>query len=194
MPEKMDMPMNMMPMWFYGSTEFTLLFKDFKSTPTTTGKYVLYIFIIFTFGILLEAINYHRTLMIKNLQFKEASIADRCRISLSYFVSVAIAYALMLCVMSFNAGVFFTVVFSLTLGNSFFSFMQKKSITLRSLASENAYKMVSGEDGDEVNCCPADDGRCEPGGATNLEEMVTPDKSPDINLSAGKGGRYPQLG
>ena len=195
-----DMPMYMMPMWFYNTSEFTLLLKELKSTPETTGKYVLYIFIVFAFGILLEGINYHRSLMIKKLQWKQATIGDRARISLSYFVSVFIGYALMLCIMSFNVGVFFTVVISVTLGTSIFSFIQKKNISIKSLASENAYKMISGEEengaGEEEGaCCKAyneDTNTCEPGGAANLEEMVTPDKSP--NISAGKPNKYPELG
>ena len=59
-----DMPMSMskmmMPMWFYSTTEFTLLIKELKSNDMQTGKYILWLAIIFVMGFAHEALNFHR--------------------------------------------------------------------------------------------------------------------------------------
>ena len=123
-------------------------------------------------GFVHEALGYHRNKMIKDLAWKSATIGDRLKICGSYVLSVFLSYSLMLCIMSYNVGVFFTVIISLSLWNSVFNFYTKKNTTIRSLASENAYAMIAGEG--DVKCC--DD--AEPGvGATNLEDLTSPNIS-----------------
>ena len=84
-------------------------------------------------------------------------------------VSVVFSYSIMLCVMSYNFGVFLTVIVSLSLWNSVFSYQAKKNITLKQINNEKAYQMISGEEAEK--CCTEDE--CGPG-ATNLEDMASP--------------------
>ena len=88
--------------------------------------------------------------MVKKLK-DEISIVSKLIISFSYLLSVTLAYALMLCIMSFNSYVFIVVVLSITLGNSWFGFMKKRNITVGSLASEKAEELIFG--GGSANCC-----------------------------------------
>ena len=76
--------------------------------------------------VLLEGLNYQRYKMIKARGFEEVDMPFRLKITASYFVTVFLAYCIMLVIMSFNGGAFFSVMFGLTIGNSIFSFQKKK--------------------------------------------------------------------
>ena len=135
----------MMHMCFYSTAEFTLIFKQFASEDSEYGKFAILLVVVFFMGIMLEAINYQRGLMVKQLT-DEISLVSKLMISFSYFLSVTLAYALMLCVMSFNTRVFIIVVLSITLGNSLFSYIKKRNITVGSLTGDKT------ED-EAVSCC-----------------------------------------
>ena len=48
----------------------------------------------------------------------------RLKLTINYFISVVIAYALMLCVMSYNGGVFVATILGLTTGHFVFSYLK----------------------------------------------------------------------
>jgi hypothetical protein len=49
-------------------------------------------------------------------------------ITVSYFLSITLSYALMLVVMSFNGGLFFATCFGLAFGYFIFGYMKKRSV------------------------------------------------------------------
>jgi hypothetical protein len=51
----------------------------------------------------------------------------RIHLSLSNFLSVTLAYGLMLCVMSYNTGIFIAAIFGLSIGHFIFSYLKLKS-------------------------------------------------------------------
>ena len=139
MDESMSMSMPMMPMWFDNGDDLLLLFSDFKSEKGETGKYVGLLIFTAVLGLLIEAINYVRfRIQIKKkgtvtagldnndaiLRGAKLDSGSRIALVLTYFISVTLAYALMLCVMSFNAGCFIACIVGLTVGNFTFAPMR----------------------------------------------------------------------
>merc|ERR1719263_692914 len=116
----------MMHMHFYQSNELTLLIKGFDSNGSN-GQYAGLLLIVFAFCVLIEGINYHRYVMLKAHGKSEVDMAFKMKIVGSYFVSIFLAYAIMLVIMSFNGGAFITVVLGLTVGNCIFSYFKKKN-------------------------------------------------------------------
>ena len=115
----------MMPMWFENSDRVKLLFENFKSDKGETGKYIGLLVFVVALGFLLEVVNYLRYQ--KSLEFKnkEKTGSFKMMLIMTYGLSVTLAYALMLCVMSFNVGVFFATIVGLTIGNFVFSPMKR---------------------------------------------------------------------
>ena len=127
MPMPMPMIMYMMHMTFYQSNEFCILFKGFNSNGSN-GQYAGLLIFLFFFCVVLEGLNYHRYKMIKQHKEDEVSHSFRFKITGSYFVTVLMAYSVMLVIMSFNGGAFITIILGLTFGNSIFSYYKKKDL------------------------------------------------------------------
>ena len=64
--------------------------------------------------------------MIKANGDQEVTTAFRMKITLSYFVTVFLAYCIMLVIMSFNGGAFITIILGLTFGNTITSYNKKR--------------------------------------------------------------------
>ena len=56
----------------------------------------------------------------------DVELKHRITITLSYLVSVVLSYSVMLCVMSYNLGIFMSIITGLTLGNFVFSYLKQK--------------------------------------------------------------------
>ena len=95
---------------------------------------------------------------------------SRLMITFTYFVSVTLAYGLMLVIMSFNFGVFVAIVLGLTIGNGVFTHLKRKKFKYYDNSEENqallrgntglvqnqvggGIKTFPKDDGLEENCC-----------------------------------------
>merc|ERR1712166_846639 len=125
MPMPMPMMMYMMHMTFYQSNKFCVLFKDFNSDGSN-GQYAGLLVFVFVFCVILEGLNYHRFVMIKKHGDQDVTMNFKLKITFSYFVTVFLAYCIMLVIMSFNEGAFVTIILGLTVGNTIFSYQKKK--------------------------------------------------------------------
>ena len=79
-------------------------------------------------GVSIEALGYLRFKTMIDSKFMandvQMDFMRKISITLNYLVSVSLTYALMLCVMSFNAGVFFATILGITIGYFFFSYLK----------------------------------------------------------------------
>ena len=101
--------------------------------------------------------------MIKNRGDKEVDMPFRLKITTSYFVTVFIAYCVMLVIMSYNGGAFFAVILGLTIGNSIFSF-QKKMVAIN---ERKLQRMRESKEAEAVNQTPCNE-VCEGGEETSV--------------------------
>jgi hypothetical protein len=63
--------------------------------------------------------------MIKARANEEINMSFRLKITGSYFITVFLSYCIMLVIMSFNGGAFFSVILGLSIGNNIFSYQKK---------------------------------------------------------------------
>ena len=66
---------------------------------------------------------------------KNSSWIFKTIVTLTYLMSVTIGYAIMLLVMSFNAGIFIATILGLTFGYFIFGYMKKKLMIAKVMAS-----------------------------------------------------------
>ena len=122
----MDDMMMMMYMTFYQSNELTLLFKNLNSSDN--GKYLCLLLIVFSMGLSIEALGYLRQRNMTNSKFlaneDEVSMGQKLLLTFNYMIATTLAYALMLAVMSFNAGVFIATILGLSAGYFIFSHLK----------------------------------------------------------------------
>ena len=129
------MMMEMMNMYFYWGKEVIVLFD--KAHVTTTGGYVGALIIVFALAFFYEALSYvryslsSRSAVIKTSLLEtegevepvlQVDIFRRLVITALYFVSITVAYFLMLIAMTFNGGLFIALVLGLVVGYAAFGF------------------------------------------------------------------------
>ena len=126
--EPLGMMKMMMYMNFYNSNKLCLLIKQLDSKGDTT-KYIGLLAICAALVFILETLSYFRYTSIYRINkvYKgEYSLGSKLMIVANYAVSVSIAYAIMLAIMSFNVGVFLAVVFSCALCELGFGYLKHK--------------------------------------------------------------------
>ena len=135
----MDMMM-MMPMVFYNNKCVRLLWKNFDSCedPMDTSKggndwYIASLLFVVALAVLMELLNYLRFLGLTKMTEDGAywgrhelssQLKMRMLVTLNYLVATMFAYALMLCIMSYNLGVFFVALLGLTVSHFFFTYLK----------------------------------------------------------------------
>lgn len=133
MPPMPDMP-PMMHMAFYQSTKLILLFSNLSSDEGKIGPYMGLLALVFFASMMHEFIGFIRKKVLYKVmdtsnywkKHGKVSITSRILVSFMYIVQVTLAYGIMLCVMSFNGGVFIVTILGLTIGNFITNFMKLK--------------------------------------------------------------------
>ena len=115
-----------MYMSFYAGNDVELLFKGFKSKSDEPGKYFGLLLLVFVVAFCIELLSHIRfRIMSKHAANEEQiPVGDKILMCLNYLFSVTLAYGLMLCVMSYNRGVFFATIFGLGVGNHLFFYLK----------------------------------------------------------------------
>ena len=120
----------MMHMSFYQTNDLILLFSKFNSHNEGLYYWSL-IFFVFLFGVVNEWLGYMRfTYNIKSKIEFGNNMPQKYKvfIAVSYVLQLIIAYSLMLCVMSYNVGVFVATILGLTAGNFVFGYRKEQKL------------------------------------------------------------------
>lgn len=110
-----DTAMMSMQMYFKASDSVVVLFKGWETT--SLGEYFATLIFIFLFSLAHE---YMTTYRINYTLKKDDAHYGSLISSLLYLLSVTFSYLIMLMVMTFNVGIFFTVLLGLATGFYFF--------------------------------------------------------------------------
>ena len=131
--EPLGMMMMMMYMSFYNTNDLVLLFKQIDS-KADNSKYAGLLAIVACLVLMMEALSFMRfksVYQINNLTQGEFTFTQKLALTGNYMLSVTLAYAIMLCIMSFNAGVFITVIVSLTACHAGFGYYKHTYYTFK---------------------------------------------------------------
>ena len=140
------MPM-MMFMSFYQTSEVTLLFHHFGSEEGETGKYIGLCILVAVLAFSIECFAYFRYKIMKQYvaNEEEISVKNRLTVTLSYMFSVIMSYLVMLCVMSYNVGIFISAIVGLTSSHFIFSFLKRSAAKNLDYYTTDYNALVGGE-------------------------------------------------
>ena len=158
--EAPGMMMDKMNMYFYWGKEVIVLFKS--AHVTTSGGYAAAIIVVFALAFFYEGLSYVRYSLSSRSPVLKTSLLEteteteqdlqvdiprRVVITALYFVSITVAYFLMLIAMTFNGGLFIALVLGLVVGYAAFGFR-----TPAAKGYENV-KINTDEAGKGETCC-----------------------------------------
>mgnify|MGYP002775750433 FL=1 len=136
-----------MHMTFYGGQKAVILFDQW--TTTTWGYYILSLLALFVIAFLYQYLQYRLTLMAQTCSSPPyaGSLFIRILHSSMFTFAVAVAYFLMLAVMTFNAGIFIVVTLGFGFGFFFFHTNNNTSSTIAAATSSTLTPKV------DLTCC-----------------------------------------
>ncbi|CAF3172105.1 unnamed protein product [Rotaria sp. Silwood2] len=90
-------------------------------------KYAFMIIGVFGMGLLNGALNYIRHRLNENYREDSSLLLNQIYLSLIYGIQVVLAYWIMLLVMTYESGIFISVIFGLVIGYFIFGYIQAKN-------------------------------------------------------------------